>query len=286
VRYYLKENSMESAKKYLDVLATDTLTLNWSKDKYAFLLSRYQRAKGQNAQAYETLLSLYNKQSGEIEASGMTRTFTIAEQFDNQSEREKNLQLQVEKQRLYMALFGVLLVILTGLIVTIVIVSRRRAAHLVEAAETQMQIERLHAEVEIRRASMGRLLMQRIQLSKSMQESMKRHKEDKVPAWVQEFVETNLIMTDEQWASFRDEFNANYSNFLTRLKAEHPALTSSDLQVIALTVLGVDISDICRLLNLTKRTVWGRRLRIKDHLGLTPEDQLDDWLQGNMSSAQ
>ena len=216
----------------------------------------------------------------------MTRTFTIAEQFDNQSEREKNLQLQVEKQRLYMALFGVLLVILTGLIVAIVIVSRRRAAHLVEAAETQMQIERLHAEVEIRRASMGRLLMQRIQLSKSMQESMKRHKEDKVPAWVQEFVETNLIMTDEQWASFRDEFNANYSNFLTRLKAEHPALTASDLQVIALTVLGVDISDICRLLNLTKRTVWGRRLRIKDHLGLTPEDQLDDWLQGNMSSAQ
>ena len=286
VRYYLKENSMESAKKYLEVLATDTLTPNWSKDKYAFLLSRYQRAKGQNAQAYETLLSLYNKQSGEIEASGMTRTFTIAEQFDNQSEREKNLQLQVEKQRLYMALFGVLLVILTGLIVAIVIVSRRRAAHLVEAAETQMQIERLHAEVEIRRASMGRLLTQRIQLSKSMQESMKRHKEDKVPAWVQEFVETNLIMTDEQWASFRDEFNANYSNFLTRLKAEHPALTSSDLQVIALTVLGVDISDICRLLNLTKRTVWGRRLRIKDHLGLTPEDQLDDWLQGNMSSAQ
>ena len=286
VRYYLKENSMESAKKYLDVLAADTLTPNWSKDKYAFLLSRYQRAKGQNAQAYETLLSLYNKQSGEIEASGMTRTFTIAEQFDNQSEREKNLQLQVEKQRLYMALFGVLLVILTGLIVTIVIVSRRRAAHLVEAAETQMQIERLHAEVEIRRASMGRLLTQRIQLSKNMQESMKRHKEDKVPAWVQEFVETNLIMTDEQWASFRDEFNANYSNFLTRLKAEHPALTASDLQVIALTVLGVDISDICRLLNLTKRTVWGRRLRIKDHLGLTPEDQLDDWLQGNMSSAQ
>lgn len=282
VRYYLRENSMESAKKYLDVLAADTLTPNWSKDKYAFLLSRYQRAKGQNAQAYETLLSLYNKQSGEIEASGMTRTFTISERFDNQSEREKNLQLQVEKQRLYMALFGVLLVILTALIVTIVIVSRRRAERLVEAAETQMQIERLHAEVEIRRRSMGRLLAQRIQLSKSMQESMKRHKEDKVPAWVQEFVETNLIMTDEQWASFRDEFNANYGNFLTRLKSEHPALTASDLQVIALTVLGVDISDICRLLNLTKRTVWGRRLRIKDHLGLTSENQLDEWLQTHM----
>lgn len=282
VRYYLRENALESAKKYLDVLAADTAELNWSKDKYAFLLSRYQRAKGQNAQAYETLLSLYNKQSGEIEASGMARTFTIAEQFDNQSAREQNLQLQVEKQRLYMALFAVLLVILVGLIVLVIVSSRRRSERLVEATEHQMQIERLHAEVEIRRSSMGRLLAQRIQLSKSMQESMKRHKEDKVPVWVQEFVETNLIMTDEQWASFQDEFNANYGQFLKRLKQEHPALTASDLQVIALTVLGVDISDICRLLNLTKRTVWGRRLRIKDHLGLTTENQLDEWLQAHM----
>ena len=282
VRYYLKETSLESAKKYLSVLAEDTAASKWSKDKYAFLLSQYQHAKGQNAQAYETLLSLYNKQSGEIEESGMTRTFTISEQFDNQSEREKNLQLQVEKQRLYIALFAVLMVILVGLIVLVAIASRRRTEQMVEAAAKEMQIARLHAEVEIRRTSMGRLLAQRIQLSKSMQESMKRHKEDKVPAWVQEFVETNLIMTDEQWASFRDEFNANYSNALTRLKAEHPALTASDLQVMALTVLGVDISDICRLLNLTKRTVWGRRLRIKDHLGLTTEDQLDEWLHSHM----
>jgi len=281
-RHYLREKKLDLARKYLDVLAADTVFRAWSEDKYAFLLSRYQHARGQHAQAYETLLSLYNKQSGEIEASGMTRTFTIAEQFDNASAREQNLQLQVEKQRLWMALFVVLVVILVGLIVLVAIASRRHARRMVVAAEKEMQIERLHAEVEIRRASMGRLLAQRIQLSKSMQESMKRHKEDKVPTWVQEFVETNLVMTDEQWASFQQEFNANYGNFLIRLKKEHPQLTASDLQVIALTVLGVDISDICRLLNLTKRTVWGRRLRIKDHLGLTSENQLDEWLLRHM----
>ena len=282
VKCYLNSNRLDLARKYLDVLAADTAELEWSRDKYAFLLSRYQRARGQNAQAYETLLSLYNKQSGEIEASGMARTFTIAEQFDNASAREQNLQLQVEKQRLWMALFVVLVVILVGLIVLVIIASRRRTRRLVQEAEQQMQIDRLHAEVEIRRASMGRLLAQRIQLSKSMQESMKRHKEDNVPAWVQEFVETNLVMTDEQWNAFQQEFNANYGNVLVRLKKEHPQLTASDLQVIALTVLGIDISDICRLLNLTKRTVWGRRLRIKDHLGLTSENQLDEWLLAHM----
>ncbi len=282
VRYNLREKRLDDAGHYLNILAADTTERNWSRDKYAYLLSHYQHARGQHARAYETLLSLYNKQSGEIEATGMTRTFTISEQFDNASAREQNLQLQVEKQRLWLALFIVVLVILVGLIVLLVIASHRRAMRMVEATEKEMQIQRLHAEVEIRRASMGRLLAQRIQLSKNMQESMKRHKEDKVPIWVQEFVKTNLVMNDEQWASFQQEFNANYGNFLVRLKQEHPALTPSDLQVIALTVLGVDISDICRLLNLTKRTVWGRRLRIKDHLGLTSDNQLDEWLLAHM----
>ena len=282
VRYYLREHRLDSARMYLNVLAADTAEERWSRDKYAFLLSRYQHELGQNAQAYATLLSLYNKQSGEIEATGMSRTFTISEQFDNASEREKNLQLQVEKQRLWLALFIVAVVILAGLIVLVLVSSRRRAQRLIETSEREMQIARLRSEVEIRRASMGRLLAQRIQLSKSMQESMKRHQEDKVPAWVQEFVETNLVMTEEQWALFQQEFNANYSNYLVRLKQDHPSLTASDLQVIALTVLGVDISDICRLLNLTKRTIWGRRLRIKEHLGLSSENQLDEWLLAHL----
>ena len=188
----------------------------------------------------------------------------------------------MEKQRLWLALFIVAVVILAGLIVLVLVSSRRRAQRLIETSEREMQIARLRSEVEIRRSSMGRLLAQRIQMSKSMQESMKRHKEDKVPAWVQEFVETNLVMTEEQWALFQQEFNANYSNYLVRLKQEHPSLTASDLQVIALTVLGVDISDICRLLNLTKRTIWGRRLRIKEHLGLSSENQLDEWLLAHL----
>ncbi|MBR3646776.1 MAG: hypothetical protein IKN59_00095 [Paludibacteraceae bacterium] len=278
VRYYLKQNQLTQAKAYLDVLAEDTAALDWSRDKYAFLLSCYLKAYGNNAAAYETLLGLYNKQSGEIEASGMTRTFTISEQFDNAGEREKNLQLRVEKQRLFVVLVSLLAVVLAVGIVLEVLYSRRKAKAMVRQAEAEASIERLSAELQLRRESMQRVLAQRISLSKNLQESIVRHRDEAVPQWAKEFVETNIFTTEEQWASFREEFNACYGDMLTRMKAEHPALTPADLQVIALTVLGVDISDICLLLNLTKRTVWSRRLRIKTHLGLSEEEQLDEWL--------
>lgn len=279
VRYYLRVNRLDSAETYLAVLARDTNNLGWSRDKYAFLKSQYLKARGADSEAYTTLLGLYNKQSGEIEASGMTRTFTISEQFDNASAREQNLQLQVEKQRLYMVLVGLLALVLGVVTVMIIWTSRRRAIHLVRQAESEAEIRRLSAELALRREGMQRELAQRIRLSKNLQESIVRHKEEELPGWAKEFVETNIFTTEEQWASFREEFNASYGNLLTRLKEEHEALTPADLQVIALTVLGVDISDICLLLNLTKRTVWSRRLRIKEHLGLGAEDQLDDWLR-------
>lgn len=280
VRYYLNQHQLESAKHYLEVLAEDTANLAWSKQKYVYLLSRYQNARGQYADAYETLLGLYDQQSGEIEATGMTRTFAISELFDNTTAREQNLELQVEKQRLYMVLFGLLVLILVVSIVLVVLQSRKRTAVMVQQARQEAEIRRLRAELALRREALQRMLAQRVSLSKNLQESVLRHKEKDVPAWAKEFVETNIFTTEEQWRMFRDEFDACYGDLLTRLKQEHAALTPADLQVIALTVVGLDISDICLLMNLAKRTIWSRRLRIKEHLGLGAEDQLDEWLRG------
>ena len=92
----------------------------------------------------------------------------------------------------------------------------------------------------------------------------------------------NIFQSEAQWTAFKTEFNQAYAGLLDRLKMEHPALTAVDQQVIALILLDMDISDICLLLNQTKRTVWSRRQRIKEHLGLTDEEKLDEWLFGRI----
>lgn len=279
VKESLNQNNLSAAEHYLKVLSGDTAALSWSSEKYSFLHSRLLAMQGNSSPAYKELFELYNKLSNEIEASGMTRTYTISQRYDNATEREKNLQLQLEKQRLFVSLAIVLIIALLLAIVALFWGSHRKAQRLLEKAADDAKIATLRAEVNLRRESMQHMLQERINLSKSFQESALRHKDEgTVPEWAQEFVENSLFRTEQQWASFRDEFNSLHGNLLSSLKEEHPAITPSDQQVIALIILGLDISDVCLLLNLTKRTIWSRRLRIKEHLGLSEEDKLDSWL--------
>ena len=273
IRHYLRVGKTDSAKIYLDIFSMDTANLAWSAEKYTYLLSQYQQAVGQESGAYSTLQQLYDAQRGEIEESGMARTFTISEHYDNALVREQNLQLRVEKQHLYVVIGSILIVFLVGIAVFVYVYSRRKA-----------RIDSMHAELKARRESMQRMLEQRVSLSKNLQESVIGQKAGALPAWAKDFVETNIFTQAGHWASFREEFDTAYSNLLTRLKEAYPALTPMDLQVIALMVAGLDISDICLLLNLTKRTIWSRRLRIKEHLGLKPGERIEDFLESFMSS--
>lgn len=279
VKYNLKKEDYATAAHYLDVLATDTNALTWSKEKYTFLKSQLLHQEKQDKEAYEELLSLYNKQSGEIEETGKSRTFAIAQRYDNEAERAKNLQLELEKQRLYMSLAAMIIAVLVVTILLIIYLSRRHARALVEKAEQEQHIESLKNELALRRDSLKKILQERIYLTKNLQESIVRHSEEgEIPEWAKTFVEVNIFTNEEQWGDFRKKFNEAYGNLLSSLKEEHPQLTTSDMQVIALTLIGLDISDICLLLNLTKRTIWSRRQRIKEHVGLGNDESLEDWL--------
>jgi len=59
-------------------------------------------------------------------------------------------------------------------------------------------------------------------------------------------------------------------------------LTSSDLIVISLICLDIDITDCCSLLDVELNTMYMRRKRIKKHIGLSKDDDLEDWINENI----
>jgi DNA-binding CsgD family transcriptional regulator len=122
---------------------------------------------------------------------------------------------------------------------------------------------------------------QRIELSKSMQEALLgSKKEEAIPQWAKRFIELNIFSTEEQWQHFLEEFKDCYGNVLTELQEQYPRLTATDIQAIALYILGMDNSDICLLLGLSQRTVWSRRQRIKARIGMSENESLDKWIEG------
>ena len=280
VKYYIRTNKADSAKIYLDILAADKTAQIWSEQQHALWESQYLHLKGKNKEAYESLYNLYNAYYRELEEEGRASAFVAAQHFDNEVEKAKNLQLQLEKHQLYIVLGAVVIIILCMGILLILYNAKRRTERLTEQARTQQQIKDLQNELELRRDALKRVLNQRLELNKNLQEALlSKKKEETIPNWAQQFIDSNIFSTEEQWKNFFVEFNGCYGDLLSRLQKEYPRLTNTDIQALALYVLGLDNADICLLLGLTQRTIWSRRMRIKDRVGLGEKESLDKWIK-------
>jgi hypothetical protein len=279
VKYYVRTSEADSAKIYLDILATDTTAQTWSKQQHTLWESRYLHLKGDDKEAYESLYALYETYYREIEEKGRASAFVAAQHYDNEAEHARNLQLQIDKQRLYVILAMVLIGVLIIVILTLLFISRQHAKYLVEKTRNEEEIANLQNELQIRRESLKRIMNQRIALSKNLQETLlSRKKEENIPQWAKDFIDQNIFSTEEQWQSFLKEFEEAYGDILTRLQKTYSRLTSTDLQVIALYILGIDNADICLLTGSTQRTIWSRRMRIKNRIGLGEKESLDKWI--------
>ena len=279
VKYYIRTHKADSAKIYLDILAADTTAQIWSEQQHALWESQYLHLKGKNKEAYESLYDLYNAYYKELEEEGRASAFVAAQHFDNEVEKAKNLQLQLEKHQLYIVLGAVVIIILCVGILLILYNAKRRTERLTEQARTQQQIKDLQNELQLRRDALKRVLNQRLELNKNLQEALlTKKKEETIPNWAQQFIDSNIFSTEEQWKNFFAEFNGCYGDLLNRLQKEYPRLTNTDIQALALYVLGLDNADICLLLGLTQRTIWSRRMRIKDRVGLGEKESLDKWI--------
>ena len=283
VKYYIRTAKADSARIYLDILSTDTTAQAWSKQQYTLWRSQYLHLKQQDSEAYESLYELYDTYYRKTEEKGRASAFVAAQHYDNEVEHAKNLQLQLDKQRLYIVLISVLVGVLCIMILAILFISHQRAKHLVEKTRNEEEIANLQNELHIRRESLKRIMNQRIELSKNLQEAiLSRKKEESIPQWAKDFIDQNIFNTEEQWQSFLKEFEEAYGDILTRLQNTYSRLTSTDLQVIALYILGIDNADICLLTGSTQRTIWSRRMRIKNRIGLGEKESLDKWIEQEM----
>ena len=285
VKYYLRSGHPDSARCYLDILAQDTTAKEWSNTQYTLWESQYLHALGRDRSAYLELLDLYNRTTARTEQQIRTQTYAIAQRYDNEAERAKNLQLELEKQHLYFSLAAIIALVLIAIIAAIIIWQKRHTRALLEKAQTRQKMALMREELELRRETLKRVIEQRVSMNKSLQEAILHQQKDaELPQWADEFIQLSTFTSPSQWNEFVEEFNACYEHVLSHLQEQYPGLKTVDIKVISLIILGIDNADICLLLGLAKNTVWNRRNRIKQAIGLDGDTNLDWWLINEYSN--
>lgn len=272
--YFPKQ--LDSAKYYLDIYAVDTLRMEYSKNNYYYFLSQYLYACGQKDSAFHLLDRRYQVYHQDAIDHGHQRMYAIARQYDVAREREEALNQKLQKRRntLWMSL---------GLLVLSVVLSLS-LWHLDKLRQRQIsharELKQLRHELQIRQEALMRKLQSQVALSRRLNELRmgKRENSEEYARIIDQFIYDNSF-TAEHFDKFREEFDTCFPHLMEKLAHEYPLLSANELKLIALFVTGLDVQDICILLHIANRTLYNNRNRIKQHLGLSENDDLDEWIR-------
>lgn len=290
VEYLQNRQEKKAAETYLSICAQDTLWSGWSRDNFYYLQSRQNALKGNTRLAFEQLDRLYQNQTEQIFKNGKTKTYTISRMYDLEQEKNKTLQLSIEKQRLWITIAIIIFIFIIAVTSATYIIHLQKQRHKAQqqaneierlkaqAAEeaANKEIDRLNLELEMKRIQLRDSLKERIQLSKDIAQATEETTKD-FPKWLQAWIQKNTFIQGENIDRLLIEFKSVYGNLLTQLKKKHPGLTDKDLQYIALSILGLDVNDVCHILGTTERTIWNRRQSVKNRLG-NPKMDYEEWI--------
>lgn len=88
----------------------------------------------------------------------------------------------------------------------------------------------------------------------------------------------NAISSDQDWKTFEIYFEKANPNFLKNLKAKHPDLTSKEIKLSTMIRLNMDIKETASTMNIEPNSVRIARYRLRKKLGLSPDDNLYEYM--------
>ena len=88
------------------------------------------------------------------------------------------------------------------------------------------------------------------------------------------------ILTEKDWARFRERFEEQLPGFFGHLKTQYPTMSTAETRLFMLMKLNFDNLEISEALGISKESVWRSRHRLSKKLGLTETGDLDGFVQG------
>ena len=193
----------------------------------------------------------------------LSQTLVISQQYDLSKEKEKAMLAQIARQRERLLLATIVIILAIVSIVLLIVYYRHKIRYQKKIQQQSLDIVTLTAQNAAKQHALKAKLNYRIQ------QAQQEHKSSLLTKGY----------SREELEQIKQEFELVYNNQLQTLQQQYNKLTEMDTYVMMLIVLGYDIQDCCVLLNMQKATLWQRRKRIKQHLGLDAETDIEEWLR-------
>ena len=275
VELLLAQSATDSAAYYLARLQpTDSAYTYWFEQSYAYLNSKILRQRGQADSAYSVLLDLYDRKIEELQRDAGARTYALSLHYD--VAREQQLAAEAQRERQWQRTISVILILLLAVLVILFVViwrywqqRRREQARQLEALRDKY-VQQLQLALE--------RLQQKVNLTREIEMQRMRGNEVEFPKWLQTYRDEQLTMSKESLDELIASIDKALDGAISRLRAEYPELTESDMQFAILSIIGASDNDMSIVLNVQKQTIYHRRQIVRKHVN--PDiDDIDAWLR-------
>ena len=275
VELLLAQHATDSAAYYLERLRpTDSAYTYWFEQSYAYLQSKILLQRGQADSAYCVLLDLYDRKIDELQRDAGARTYALSLHYDVARERlmAESERVKARGQRAISAILVVLIVVLIILFIVIWRYWQQRRRE--QAGQLQALREKYIQQLQL---ALERL-QQKVSLTREMEMQRMRGNEVEFPKWLQTYRDEKLVMNKDSLNELIASIDKALDGAISRLRAEYPELTESDMQFAILSIIGASDTDMSIVLNVQKQTIYHRRQIVRKHVHPEIED-IDSWLR-------
>jgi len=270
---YAKLNRPDSAQFYFEKTVGDTIDFE-SKSSTYYTEAYVAKSQGNLVKAFDCYKLYEQYRDSIVNLNKTSQLYKIDKQYDLSQKERENANLKIQRRNLAVLVSALTVLLLILILYFQTLRFKRRKVQLKAEFETK-SLRTLTGEQR------SRLLLQmRNNINNTLlvrEVETKYANTDKLNEALQLILYRNTI-TDETWVSLVSDINKLYSGFIDQLSNRYSGLTNLDLKVLALVRMELSITDSCTLLDMSKSTMYQRRKRIKERIGLEDLGDLDGWV--------
>ena len=277
---YIKLNKPDSANYYIQIAMKDTTQTKYNVGRY-FTGAYVAKYEGDNEKAFSLYEKAYSMRNKYFKQSMISQMHIIDKQFDLTKSESEKAALKIDNRNKVIVIGLLIIIVLGGLIIFLMVHNRNKKKQMEDLIEKQVlknSLEVKNTENNLKKELLLSKLTLRMENTLQLNRlKMGLSKQVKLDDFIKE-ISVQSTVSQADWNFYTQEVNHIFDNKISGLSASHTQLTVSDIKVITLICLRMDISDCCNLLNMSKDTMYHRRGIIKKRLGLDSKVDLEKWV--------
>lgn len=277
---YSKLNMPDSARFYTNYNANNQMDNN-SKFLQNVANAYVSKCEGKPDSAFQFFENAYNLREKIYKQNIKEQLIRIDKQYDLSKKEAERAKLEIENREKIIVISILSVLILVGLLIHLQVRNRNKLKQnhlLLEQQTLKHELENKKHEnsqnIALLQANMLNKIENTLKFKRLQIGLINKGKLDEF----QNEITQQSIISESDLNLYMHEADKLFNSNISNLKTEFPQLTNIDLIVISLICLGMDLNNCCILLAISLNTLYARRKRIRAHLCIEINVNLDQWL--------